>query len=158
VRSVGEAVQSSVADDSGNLLLRKSIAETALRKLKEEICFAARRRGTEHAETGEGCEFERVVSCGSGERRWRTKLDFGSREPFDDYHRCATQGATPETVQASGILIRLRLLCCAEQLKTKRQQGDASPVGEETEVADAHEAFGEQMQEEATQEFIKRKG
>jgi hypothetical protein len=32
----------------------------------EEICSEARRKDTEHAETREGLELERVVSCGSG--------------------------------------------------------------------------------------------
>ena len=158
VQSVAEAVRWSMADDNGNWLVRKSIAETALRKLEEEICFAATRTGTEHAETREGLELERVVSCGSGEQRWRwrTKLDFCSRKPFDDHHRSTTQGAAPEVVRATGVLIGLRLLYCAEQLKTERQESGASPVGQETEVAGAHEAFGEQVQQKAAQEFIER--
>ncbi len=49
--SVAEAVRQSTADDSWKWLLRKSVSERALRKLEEEICFAARRRGTKHAET-----------------------------------------------------------------------------------------------------------
>jgi hypothetical protein len=52
-------------------------------------------------------------------------------------------------------LFGLRLLC-AEQLKTGRQESGASAVGQETEVADAHEAFGEQVQQEAAQEVIER--
>jgi hypothetical protein len=135
--------------------LRKSIPERALRKLEEEICFAARRRGTEHAETREGFELEKVVSCGNGER-WRTKLHFYSREPFDDHHRSTTHGAAPEIVRARDVLMDLRFRWCAEQLKTKRQESGASPVGQETEVADAHEAFGKQVQQEAAQEVIER--
>jgi len=49
--SVAEAVRQSTADDSWKWLLRKSVSERALRKLEEEICFAARRRGTKHSET-----------------------------------------------------------------------------------------------------------
>ena len=37
-----------------------------------------------------------------------------------------------------------------------RQKLSFAAVGEETEVADAHEALGEQMQEEAAQELIER--
>src|SRR5271169_133267 len=42
-------------------------------------------------------------------------------------------------------------------MKAKRQEKGASAVGQEAEVADAHETFGEQVQEKAAQEFIERK-
>jgi hypothetical protein len=127
--------------------------------VEEEICFAARRRGTKHAETREGFELERVVSYGSGDHGWRTKLDFDSREPFYDHHRSTTLGTAPEIAQViggGGVLFGLRFLCHAQQLKAKRQEGGASSVGQETEVADAHEAFGKQVQQEAAQELIER--
>jgi hypothetical protein len=47
-------------------------------------------------------------------------------------------------------------LCRTEQVKAERQERSASPVGQEPEVTDAHETFGEQVQEEAAQELIKR--
>src|SRR6266536_328580 len=125
-----------------------------------EFCSALRRRETEHAERREGFGLERSVSCGS-EQRWRTKLDFCSREPFDDHHRSTTLGTTPKVVRVIGggdVLIGWWFLYRAEQLKAKREQSGASPVGQETEVANTYETFGEQVQEEATQEFIKRKG
>jgi hypothetical protein len=50
----------------------------------------------------------------------------------------------------------LRLWQHAEYLPAKRQQSGASPVGEETEVADANETFGEQVQQETGQELIQR--
>ena len=40
--------------------------------------------------------------------------------------------------------------------KAMRQEGGAFPVGEEAEVADAHEAAREQVQEEAAQELVDR--
>jgi hypothetical protein len=43
-------------------------------------------------------------------------------------------------------------------LKAKRQQGGASAVSQEAEVADAHETFGKPVQQETAQEFIKRYG
>jgi hypothetical protein len=49
------------------------------------------------------------------------------------------------------------LWCRAEQLKAKWQGGGTFAVGQETEVSDAYEAFGEQMQQEAAQELIERK-
>jgi hypothetical protein len=39
-------------------------------------------------------------------------------------------------------------------LKAKRQEGGAPAVGKETKVANANEAFGKQMQEEAAQELV----
>jgi hypothetical protein len=43
-------------------------------------------------------------------------------------------------------------------LKAKRQESGAAAVGEEAEVADANEAFGEQVQQEAAQKLIERQG
>jgi hypothetical protein len=128
MQSVAEAVPWSTAGDSENWLLRKSTSETALWKV-EEICFVPRRRGTKRAEIREGFEFERVASCGDVEQWWRTKLDFCSGEPFGDHHWSTTLGAAPEMVRARGVLIGLRLLGCAEQLKAKRQESGTSPVG-----------------------------
>ena len=88
-------------------------------------------------------------------------MDFCSREPFDDHHRSTTLGAAPKVVRVIGggdVLIGWGFLYRAEQRKAKREQGGASPVGQETEVANAYETFGEQVQEEVTQEFIKCKG
>ncbi len=78
--------------------MRESIAETALSRLEEEICSAVRRRGTEHVETGEGLELERVVSCSSSDQRWRPELDVRSGEPLDDHHRSTTLGAAPKVM------------------------------------------------------------
>ena len=117
VWSVAETVRQSTAEGAGNGLGQESIVEEAPRKLRMEFCSALRRRETERAERREGFGLERGVSCGRSEQ-WRgTKLDFRSRKPFDDHHRSATLGTTPETVRASGILIRLRLLCRAKQVK-----------------------------------------
>ena len=156
VWSVAGTERSSTADDIGNWLRRKSIAEIVLGKLEEKSCSAARRRETVHDETRAGLELEKVMSCGSREQRWRTKLDLGSGEPLDDHHRSTTLGAAPEIVRARGVLIGLWLLGCAEQLKAERQERGTSPVCQETEIADAYEAFGQQVQQETSQEFIKR--
>ena len=42
-------------------------------------------------------------------------------------------------------------------MKAKWQERGAPAIGEESEVPDAHETFGEQMQQEAAQELIERK-
>lgn len=43
--------------------------------------FVARRRGTEHAETHQGLEYEMVVSCGSGEQPMENEVGFGFLQP-----------------------------------------------------------------------------
>ncbi len=100
-----------------------------------------------------------VVSCGgSGEQGWRTELDLSRRKPLDDHHRPTTAGTEPKR---SGFLGRgcfwlgLRLNHC-EGLPAKRQHSSPPPVGEKAEVANADEAFGEQVQQEAAQELIER--
>ena len=80
----------------------ENIAETALRRLEEEICSEARRRSMEHAEARKEFEIEQVVSCGSGDSWWRTKLDFGRGEPLDDHHRSTTLGAAPKVARVIG--------------------------------------------------------
>ena len=93
-----------------------------------------------------------VVSCGdSGERGWRPELDLGSGKSLDDHHFSATLGAEPTR---GGFWFGLRWLYCVEYLKAKRQESGAPPVGEEAKVANADEAFGKQMQQEAAQELI----
>src|ERR1700747_2633225 len=94
--SVAETVRESTAEDTGNGLGQESIVEDVLRKLRMEFCSGLRRKETEHAERREGFGLESGVSCGRSEQRWRTKLDFSSGKPFDDYHRSTALGTTPE--------------------------------------------------------------
>jgi hypothetical protein len=83
-----------------------------LKKLEEGIDWTTRRSGT----GPEGCrvfELERVVSCRSADRWWRTKLNFGSGESFDDLHRSTAFRAAPKTKRVfsgSNVLSSLRLL------------------------------------------------
>jgi hypothetical protein len=65
------------------------------KKLKEGIDWEARRRGAERPEARGVLDLERAVSCRSGDYWWRTKLDFGSGEPFDDLHRSTAFRAAP---------------------------------------------------------------
>jgi len=84
-------------------------------------------------------------------------LDFSSAESFDDHHRPTTLGAEPKracVIGGWGRLLGLR--CRAEQLEAKWQGGGTFAVGQEAEVPDAHETFGEQVQQEAAQELIER--
>jgi hypothetical protein len=82
-------------------------------------------------------------------------LDLGSSKPFDDPHRSTALGAGSKIVRVLGggwLLLGWRRR--AEQVKTKRQQRGASPVGQEAEVPNAYETFGKHVQQEAAQEFI----
>jgi hypothetical protein len=92
-------------------------------KLEEGIEWGARRGGTERLEARGVLELERVVSCRNADPWWRTKLNFGSREPFDDLHRSTAFRAAPKigTVFAGrGVLFCLWLLLRTQQLKAKR--------------------------------------
>ena len=99
-------------------------------------------------------------SCGNrGQGRWRTKLDLGSSKSLEDDHRPTTLGTEPKRARFVGrecFLFCVRWLYRAEQLKAKRQESGTSPIGQEAEVANADEAFGKHMQQEATQELIER--
>ena len=99
-----------------------------------------------------------LVSCGDRAPTWRrTELDLRSCKLFDDQHRPTTFGAKPSIVRTGGGYLWLGMWCRAEQLKAKWQGGGTSAIGQEAEVTDAHETFGEQMQQETAQELIKRK-
>ena len=105
VSRCAETVRQGTAVDTGRSdrghRTKVSLGEE-LQALQEDFCYATRHSGREHAETYEGFEFEQVVSCGSGDRRWRTKLDFCNSEPFDDYHWSTTLGTAPETARVTG--------------------------------------------------------
>ena len=70
-------------------------------------------------------------------------MDLGSGESFQDHHPPATLGASPEIAGTGGGELWLDLWRRAEQLETKWQGGGTFAVGQEAEVPDAHETFGE---------------
>ena len=157
--SCAEAVPHSATRDSMSPeagCCEKGWCSAWLKKLEKEIRSMARHIGTERVETREGFEWERVASCRSRESRWRTKLDFSSGESFDDHHRPTTFGARPKIARTGGGDFLLGLRCRAEQLEAEWQGGGTFAVGQEAEVADAHETFREQVQQEAAQELIER--
>ncbi len=119
------------------------------KKLEEGIGLTARHRDAQRLEVPRVFELERVVSCRSADPWWRTKLDFGSGEPFDDLHRSTAFRAAPRigtVFGGRGVLVGLWLWCRTQQLKAERQQRGAFAVGQKTEVTDAHEAFGKDVQ------------
>src|SRR5258708_31446634 len=98
------------------------------------------------------------MSCSNGSRsRGRTELDFSCRKPFNDHHRTTAFGASAKIAGTGGGDLLLGLWGGTEQLKTKGQSGGPVAVGEEAEVSNAHETFGEPMQQETAQKFIHRK-
>jgi hypothetical protein len=95
-----------------------------LKKLEEGIDGATRHSGTGRPEGCRVFELERVVSCRSADPWWRTKLNFGSGESFDDPHRSTAFRAAPKIRTVFGgrgvLLFCLRLLFRTQQLKAKR--------------------------------------
>jgi hypothetical protein len=93
------------------------------KKVEEGIGLTARQGDAERLEVPRVFELERVVSCRSADPWWRTKLDFGSGESFDDLHRSTAFGAAPKIgtiFGGRGALFGLRLLYRTQQLKAKR--------------------------------------
>jgi len=88
-----------------------------------------------------------VISCSRGQERRRTELELCRCEPFDDGHWSATLGTAPQRARGrSGRGSRFVFRWSGmESGEASWQQGGAPSVGEETEVADADEALGEQM-------------
>ena len=83
------------------------------KKLEEGIGLTAGHRDAERREGRRGFELERVASCRNADRWWRTKLDFGSGEPFDDLHWSTAFRAAPKSgrvFRGSKVLCSLRFL------------------------------------------------
>jgi hypothetical protein len=56
----------------------------------------------------------RAVSCGSrDQQRWRTELDFGSSQSFEDHHRSATLGTKPRRPRYFGSGCSCSVCSCA---------------------------------------------
>jgi hypothetical protein len=90
------------------------------KKLEEGIGLTARHKDTERPEGRRVFELKRVVSWRNADPWWRTKLDFGSGEPFDDLHRSTAFRAAPrigEVFGGRGVLFGLQLLFRTQQLK-----------------------------------------
>ena len=67
------------------------------KKVEEGIGLTARQRDAQRLEVPRVFELERVVSCRRADPWWRTKLNFGSGEPFDDLHRSTAFRAAPKS-------------------------------------------------------------
>jgi hypothetical protein len=98
-------VRRSIADDtvrSASGCSKTILRREYLRKGEEESGSAMRRRATDRGEARRVLLLWKVVSCGSGEHRWRTKLDLGCGKRFDDHHRSSTLGAEPKITGVPG--------------------------------------------------------
>ena len=87
-------------------------------------------------------------SRGNGEDRWGAELDLGSRQSLDEEHGSATVGAAAERTRFlghGGFWFNLGWNR-AEGGEAQRQKFGSAAIGEEAEVADANEAFREQVQ------------
>jgi len=89
----------------------------------------------------------RVISWSCGQEWWRTELELGRSESFDDGHRSAALGTAPQRLRCRsdrGLRFVFRW-SGVESGEAPWQQGGAASVGEAAEVADADEALGEQV-------------
>lgn len=71
----------------------------------------------------------------------------------DDAHGIAAAGAVPEIAARQGWRRQPFAAQGGELLVSQREEPVAEAVGEQAEAADAHEAFGQHVQEEAAQEL-----
>ena len=96
---------------------------------------------------GNSVVYGRLISWSCGQEGWRTELELGRSESFDDGHRSAALGTAPQRLRCrSGRGLRFALRWSGvESGEALWQQGGAASVGEEAEVADADEALGEQV-------------
>ena len=65
-------------------------------------------------------ELEKAVSCRRADPWWRSKLDFGGSEPFDDLHGSSTLGTTIKVgnvVGGGSVFFGKRFLCRTQQLE-----------------------------------------
>ena len=70
-------------------------------------------------------------------------------DPFDDQHGAGAGGATQ-----AGWLERLDVGRHAEQFTAEFERNTPSSVGKEAEVADADQAFGQDVKKKSAQELI----
>jgi hypothetical protein len=90
-----------------------------------------------------------MVSGAGGERSWISAAVSLSMIRIGPPHL----GASPKITGTGGGDLGLALWCRTEQLKAKWQSDGTFTMGQESEVSDAHETFGQQMQQEAAQEL-----
>ena len=78
------------------------------------------------------------------------EVKLSTRDAFDDQHGAGADRTTQQ-VRGFGALCACR---CAEQLAATCESGFPSSVGEETEVTDADQPFGQNVKKKSAQELI----
>jgi hypothetical protein len=78
------------------------------------------------------------------------EVKLSTRQPFDDQHG-AGAGGTTQQVRCFGAICACH---CAEQLAATCEGGFPSSVGEETEVTDADQTFGQNVKKKSAQDLI----
>ena len=85
-------------------------------------------------------------------------MKLGSGKSLDNHQGATTFGTDPKWVlflDGGCFWFGARWRYWVESLKAKQESG-ASPIGEEAKVANADEALGKQVQQEAAEELLKR--
>ena len=83
-------------------------------------------------------------------------MNIGRRESLDDAHRPTTMGAEPKIARTRGGSLLRDFGWQAEQGEAEWHGDGTLAIGQEFEVPNADEAFGEQVQQETAQELIER--
>jgi len=84
----------------------------------------------------------------------RPEIELAAGHPFDDEHG-ASADWTAQLSSDLGIACAGR---CAEQNAATRESISAPPVGEESEVADANQSLGQNVDQESAQKLLCRNG
>src|SRR5216684_5796835 len=120
------------------------------------ILTSARHRASVRAEARARFEAGDVESCGApAEMRRRSEEELGGGEALDNMHGSAAKRTLPQRVngQRGRGGVCCWLIGLLEQPKTERKEFCPLPIGEEAEVADAHKAARQQVEQEASQEL-----
>ena len=94
--------------------------------------------------SGESSDVYRDFMEPRGVERWRTEVDFAAVNLSRTIIGPPDRGQVQRLGGRRSKHLSLGRWCGSEQLKTKWQSGGTFAVGQEAEVADAHEAFGKQ--------------
>ena len=98
------------------------------------------------------------MSCGRREQiGWSAKAKLQRGEPFEKQHRPVASRTRPGSAGLAvigGCLSDWLCRRCSEQPKAQREKRGTIAGAEEAEVANAHEAFREDMQQEPSQELM----
>jgi hypothetical protein len=97
-------------------------------------------------------------ACGNTDQDGRrAKLELSDSEPLNDHPRSTTlrtERKVARAISGGGLLLCKRSWCRAERRKVEPQENRILPIGEETEVPDAHEVSRNQLQQDSAQKSM----